>query len=135
MQINLKLRGSTGRYIMNTEEIGLEQKNTKPIIDQLDGLLANYHLYYQKLRVCHWDVIGTNFFALHIKTNEVNAMRTIDELTERIFSLEKTPLSTYQEYINSSVIREVQKYFGDIDLLKYILCDFETLIAFERGIA
>jgi starvation-inducible DNA-binding protein len=62
-------------------------------------------------------------------------MRTIDELTERIFSLEKTPLSTYQQYINSSVIREVQKYFGDIDLLKCILCDFETLIAFERGIA
>lgn len=98
---------------MNTEEIGLEQKNTKPIIDQLDGLLANYHLHYQKLRVCHWDVMGTNFLALHMKTNELNAnaTRTIDELTERILSLKKTPLSTYQEYINSSVLREAQKIF------------------------
>ncbi|HCN83601.1 MAG TPA: DNA starvation/stationary phase protection protein, partial [Sphingobacteriaceae bacterium] len=87
---------------MKAEEIGLQEKKVKPIVDELNDLLANYHIHYQKLRGCHWNVKGRSFFTLHIKFEELytNAVITIDELAERILTLGKAHVSTYQEYIN-----------------------------------
>ena len=54
---------------MKAEEIGLEEVKVKPIVDQLNDLLANYHIHYQKLRGCHWNVKGKAFllFTLNLK--------------------------------------------------------------------
>ena len=122
---------------MKAEEIGLQEKKVKPIVDELNDLLANYHIHYQKLRGCHWNVKGRSFFTLHIKFEELytNAVITIDELAERILTLGKAPVSTYQEYINSSKIKEIKtEGVEDTKLVNAILDDFATLIEIEREI-
>ena len=122
---------------MKAEEIGLEEVKVKSIVEQLNELLANYHIHYQKLRDCHWNVKGKSFFTLHVKFEELytNAVESIDELAERILTLGKSPLSTYQEYINVSRIKEIETIGkDDMTLVNAILEDFSTLIELEREI-
>ena len=122
---------------MKAEEIGLEEQKVRPIVDQLNELLANYHIHYQKVRGCHWNVKGRNFFTLHAKFEELynNAITTIDELAERILTLGQPPLSTYREYIEHSQIKEINTIgVQDIDMVEAILQDFSTLIEIEREI-
>ena len=122
---------------MDAEKIGLEEVKVKPIVDHLNDLLANYHIHYQKLRGCHWNVKGKSFFTLHAKFEELytNAIATIDELAERILTLGKAPLSTYQEYLSVSQIKEIStEGVEDVQLVSSILDDFSTLIEIEREI-
>lgn len=125
------------KRIMKAEEIGLKETEVKSIVDQLNELLANYHIHYQKLRGCHWNVKGKSFFTLHVKFEELytNAVESIDELAERILTLGKSPLSTYDEYIGISKIKEIKtEGVEDIVLVEAILQDFATLIEMEREI-
>ncbi|MBC7915664.1 MAG: DNA starvation/stationary phase protection protein [Pyrinomonadaceae bacterium] len=122
---------------MKAEEIGLKETEVKSIVDQLNELLANYHIHYQKLRGCHWNVRGKSFFTLHVKFEELytNAVESIDELAERILTLGKSPLSTYQEYINISRIKEIDTVgVEDVALVDAVLKDFAALIEIEREI-
>ena len=47
--------------------LNLDPKKTEATVEQLNVLLADYHIYYQKLRNFHWNVVGENFFDLHEK--------------------------------------------------------------------
>ncbi|MDF3077719.1 MAG: starvation/stationary phase protection protein [Sphingobacteriaceae bacterium] len=122
---------------MDAKQIGLEEKQIRPVVDQLNELLANYHIHYQKLRGCHWNVKGRSFFTLHAKFEELynDAINSIDELAERILTLGKAPLSTYKEYIETSRLKEIPTVgVEDMQLVQAILDDFATLIELEREI-
>ena len=122
---------------MNANEIGLEEKEVKPIVDQLNDLLANYHIHYQKLRGCHWNVKGSHFFSLHAKFEELynNAVLSIDELAERILTLGKAPHSTFSDYIQHSRIKETNTIkLSDSAMVAAIMDDFTALIEIEREI-
>jgi starvation-inducible DNA-binding protein len=122
---------------MNAEEISLEEKKVKPVVDHLNDLLANYHIHYQKLRGCHWNVKGPSFFTLHLKFEELYtaALLTIDELAERILSLGKPPYSTFGDYIKTSQIKEIETIgLKDTLMVKAIIEDLAALIAKEREI-
>ena len=122
---------------MNANEIGLEEKEVKPIVDQLNDLLANYHIHYQKLRGCHWNVKGSHFFSLHAKFEELynNAVLSIDELAERILTLGKAPHSTFSDYIQHSRIKETNTIkLSDSAMVEAIMDDFTALIEIEREI-
>lgn len=122
---------------MNAKEIGLEEKEVKPIVDHLNDLLANYHIHYQKLRGCHWNVKGGHFFTLHVKFEELytNAQQTIDDLAERILTLGKSPYSTFSDYIKVSTVKEITTLgMNDINMVEAIMDDFSKLIDMEREI-
>ena len=122
---------------MNAKEIGLEENVVKPIVDHLNDLLANYHIHYQKLRGCHWNVKGGHFFTLHVKFEELynNAQQTIDDLAERILTLGKSPHSTFAEYIRVSSLKEINTLgMKDTDMVNAIMDDFSKLIDMEREI-
>ncbi|MFD2146349.1 Dps family protein [Mucilaginibacter antarcticus] len=120
---------------MNAKEISLKEGAVKPVVDHLNDLLANYHIHYQKLRGCHWNVKGTSFFTLHVKFEELYtaALVTIDELAERILTLGKAPLSTFEDYIKISTIKEINTIgLKDTDMVKALIADMAQLIAMER---
>jgi len=120
---------------MKAEQIGLKDTDVRPIVDELNDYLANYHIHYQKLRGAHWNVKGKSFFTLHAKFEELytNAVATIDELAERILTLGKAPLSTYQDYIDIASIKEINTIgVEDVKLVEAILDDFTALIEMER---
>lgn len=120
---------------MDAKEISLKEKEVKPIVDMLNDYLANYHIHYQKLRGCHWNIKGQNFFTLHIKFEELytNAQLTIDEIAERVLTLGKPPHSRFQDYIKESTIKEINTIgMKDMDMVDAILDDMAQLIAMER---
>jgi len=122
---------------MKAEKISLDEKKEKPVVDHLNELLANYHIHYQKVRGCHWNVKGNNFFTLHLKFEELYtvALTTIDELAERILTLGKAPYSTFADYIKESSIEEINTIgLKDTAMVKAIVADMATLIKMERDL-
>ncbi|MET4083390.1 starvation-inducible DNA-binding protein [Pedobacter sp. UYP30] len=122
---------------MNAKEISLEENKIKPIVDMLNDYLANYQIHYQKLRGCHWNVKGQNFFTLHIKFEELytNAQVTIDEIAERVLTLGKPPHSTFSDYIAEASIKESQTIgMKDMDMVDVLLDDMANLIELERDL-
>ncbi|TCC91135.1 DNA starvation/stationary phase protection protein [Pedobacter hiemivivus] len=120
---------------MDAKEISLKEKEVKPVVDMLNDYLANYHVHYQKLRGCHWNVKGQNFFTLHIKFEELytNAQLTIDEIAERVLTLGKPPHSRFADYIKESTIQEVNTIgMKDLDMVDAVLHDMAKLIELER---
>ena len=120
---------------MDAKEISLNEKEVKPIVDMLNDYLANYHVHYQKLRGCHWNIKGQNFFTLHAKFEELytDAQVTIDEIAERVLTLGKAPHSRFQDYIKQSIIKEIDTIgLKDMDMVNAILDDMTQLIAIER---
>lgn len=122
---------------MKADKISLDESKEKPVVDHLNELLANYHIHYQKVRGCHWNVKGSNFFTLHLKFEELYtaALTTIDELAERILTLGKSPYSTFADYIKESTINEIDTIgLKDTAMVKAIIEDMAVLIKMERDI-
>lgn len=122
---------------MKVNKIGLEEKPVIELADHLNILLANYQLHYQKLRGCHWNVKGHNFFQLHVKFEEFynHAQLAIDEIAERILTLGKAPMATYADYIKNSGIKEIKtEGLTEEKMVEAILGDFKELIDLEREV-
>lgn len=120
---------------MSAKEINLTEKQIKPVVDMLNEYLANYHIHYQKLRGCHWNIKGQNFFTLHLKFEELytNAQLTIDEIAERVLTLGKPPHSRFADYIKESAIKEIDTIgLADTAMVEAILDDMTKLIELER---
>ncbi|WP_323788923.1 DNA starvation/stationary phase protection protein [Psychroserpens sp.] len=101
-----------------------------PVVVELNTLLANYHVYYQKLRSCHWNILGQNFFDLHNKFEELytDARIKIDEIAERVLTLKHHPLSKLCDYLEISEIQEKSPLQSDRDMVLEILNDHRILL-------
>ncbi len=104
--------------------------SNKETIASLNILLADYHMYYQKLRNFHWNVTGPNFFELHAKFEELyeDAKVKIDEIAERILTLRAKPYSNYSSYLNHSNIKEPNTNLIDHEMISSILKDQDILL-------
>ncbi|SIS80119.1 Dps family protein [Belliella pelovolcani] len=121
---------------MNTNDIGLEIKDSKVLAKKLNELLANYEIYYQNLRNFHWNVTGPNFFELHAKFEELyNAANLgIDEVAERILTLGIRPLSSFEEYISHAAIKEAKEIHEAKEMVEIVRDNLNTLLSLEREV-
>lgn len=103
--------------------LNIETNKVLPVAEELNKLLADYHLYYQKLRNFHWNITGANFFVLHEKFEEmyIDARDKIDEIAERILTLQYHPMSSYSDYLNTTNISEVSHAKTDFEMVENIL--------------
>ena len=72
--------------------LNLDKEKVTNTAKELNVLLADYHLYYQKLRNFHWNIVGKHFFDLHEKFEEMydDAKLKVDEIAERILETRLT---------------------------------------------
>lgn len=114
------------------KKLGFDAEETKEVVDNLNKLLANLHVHYQKLRNYHWNVVGHDFFELHgVFEQEYNAVKLeIDEVAERIRVFGKTPISTMKEYLEVAEIEETGTDLSSKEMVTEILSDFEILLSF-----
>lgn len=103
--------------------LNFTENEVQPIVTELNILLADYHLYYQKLRNFHWNVTGENFFDLHEKFEELytDARVKIDEIAERILTLRYHPISNYSEFLAKSSINESPVHLNDHKMVEELL--------------
>ncbi|WP_435415345.1 Dps family protein [Polaribacter aestuariivivens] len=110
----------------------LNVKNDRvlPIVSELNVLLADYHVYYQKLRNFHWNILGKNFFELHRKFEKMynDTKIKIDEVAERIITLKYHPISKLSDYIEISRIKESSPLFTDKEMVTILIEDHKILL-------
>jgi starvation-inducible DNA-binding protein len=117
--------------------IGLPQKETTEIVTKLNTLLATYSVLYMNTRGFHWNIKGKEFFELHIKFEEIyNALvLQIDEIAERILTLEGTPIHSNSGNVKNSLIEEKTNITDGNPALGYILDGYKTIIMLQREIS
>jgi len=116
--------------------IGIDKTKAAKLSIKLNQLLADYQVFYQNLRGLHWNIKGKEFFELHLKFEEFydDAVIKIDEIAERILTLEGEPFHTFSDYLNNSKITEEKSITNGIEGVKIILKNFSTIISQERDI-
>jgi len=116
--------------------LNLDKKKTTATAKELNVLLADYHLYYQKLRNFHWNIVGNHFFDLHNKFEEMynDAKVKIDEIAERILTLRFQPTSNFSDYIKMSSIKEASENTKDLEMVEKLLSDHGLLLKQMRKV-
>ena len=110
--------------------LNIDDKKLVPVVKELNILLADYHIYYQKLRSFHWNVLGKNFFDLHVKFEELygDARLKIDEIAERILTLGHHPVSNFSDYLKNSSLNEVSAFIPDTEMVEELLADHKGIL-------
>lgn len=103
--------------------LNIKEDHLLPVVIELNTLLAEYHLYYQKLRNFHWNILGKNFFDLHAQFEEMysDARNKIDEIAERILTLRYHPMSNLSAYLETATIKESTGKMQDTEMVAEIL--------------
>jgi len=116
--------------------IGIDKTKAKGLSDKLNLLLADYQLFYQNLRGLHWNIKGKEFFELHTKFEEFydDAVVKVDEIAERILTLEAEPFHTFSDYLKNSQIKEEKSVTNGVEGVKVVVKNFSTIITLEREI-
>lgn len=116
--------------------VGIDKNKAVELSIILNQLLADYEIFYQNLRGFHWNIKGREFFELHTKFEELydDAFIKIDEIAERILTLEGEPLHTYTDYLKTSTIKEAKSVTNGVEGVKIIVKNFSTIITIEREI-
>ena len=116
--------------IEKSKVLGFKTEDAKELVSNLNKLLANYQIHYQKLRNFHWNVKGSDFFELHAEfEKDYNDVKLeIDQLAERIRVFGGRPLSTLQEYLDESSITEPTKRLSSNEMVADVNLDYEKLL-------
>ena len=116
--------------------IGIDKVKADKLSERLNNLLADYQMFYQNLRGLHWNIKGKEFFELHLKFEEYydDAVIKVDEIAERILTLEGTPLHTFSDYLKNSDIKEENNVSNGKQGVEIIINNISILILKEREI-
>ncbi|MGV6828956.1 MAG: Dps family protein [Flavobacteriales bacterium] len=116
--------------------IGIDIKKANLLSKKLNFLLADYQLFYQNLIGFHWNIKGKEFFELHLKFEELynDAVIKIDEIAERILTLEGEPLHTFSDYLKNTDIEESKSISNGNKGIELVIQNFSIIIIKEREI-
>lgn len=116
--------------------IGLSADKSAKLAGSLNDLLAHYSVFYQNVRGFHWNIKGDKFFVLHEKFEELytDLFEKIDEVAERILTLDSTPEHRYTAYQKVSAIAETKETTDATSCVESIVDSFQVLIAKQRSI-
>ncbi len=119
---------------MNKTILGLDKKETINLVNELNGLLANFQIYYQNLRGLHWNIKGKNFFELHEKFEEfyADSQIKIDDIAERILTLQGKPLHTFEDYLTNATVTVGKNISNDVEGVELVVNSLSELLKIER---
>lgn len=111
--------------------LNMQDEKLLPVVMELNTLLSDYHMYYQKLRSFHWNILGKNFFDLHEQFENMynDAQVKIDEIAERILTLRHHPVSKFSDYIKIATVQEESAMITDQAMIDTLLNDHKIILA------
>jgi starvation-inducible DNA-binding protein len=88
-------------------DVATETK-TGDVTTELNNLLADATVFYQKVRHYHWNVTGPHFFTLHDKFEELYTFWTdaIDQIAEQVRSRGDRPVHTLADILDLASLEE-----------------------------
>ncbi|PKG51019.1 Dps family protein [Olleya sp. 1-3] len=116
--------------------LNMQDEKVLPVVVELNTLLSDYNLYYQKLRTFHWNILGKNFFDLHEKFENMynEAKLKVDEIAERILTLRHHPVSKFSDYLKISSLSEGSVMTTDDEMIDELLNDHKTMLSQMRQV-
>lgn len=120
----------------NLDVLALDKKKIEGVVNGLNQLLADLHVYYMNLRGLHWNVKGKSFFQLHAEYENQynNVAEKIDEVAERLLQLDSKPENRFSELLKVATLKEENNKVNEVEGMKLILDTLKVLIAKEREI-
>ena len=95
---------------MTQINIGINSEDRVKIAEGLKRLLADSYTLYLQTHNFHWNVTGPQFRELHLMFEEhyTELATAVDEIAERIRTLDVAAPGTYKEFARLSSIEEVE---------------------------
>ena len=111
------------------KKLGFTYLETAEIVVSLNTLLANYQVFYNKLRNFHWNIEGPDFFELHEEfEKEYNTVKeNIDIVAERIRVFGVKSNFTFKKTLELSKIKKQEKEISALEMVREVLHDYEIL--------
>ncbi len=111
--------------------IGISEKNTQAVANELAKILADEVILVTKTRNAHWNVEGSDFHAMHLFfESQYDALdEAIDGIAERIRSLGHYAPGTHKEFLELTSLTEKRGNKNTSEsFIKDLLGDHEAII-------
>ena len=98
---------------------------------QLNELLADVIVESHKMLNCHWYNKGENFYAIHLKTEQLyhDFINMSDEIAELMLMMGYMPIANLKECLQIAHIKELRSQYIDENLVNEgMMIDFKYLL-------
>ena len=108
---------------MNKSILRLDKAKSANRVYSLNGLLANFQIYFQNLRGLHWNIKRKNFFELHAKFEEfyTDSQLKVDDIAKCILTLQGKPLHTFTDYIKRAFVPVGKNISNDVEGVELVV--------------
>ena len=121
---------------MTDIDIGINKENRTQIADGLKRLLADSYTLYLQTHNFHWNVTGSQFRELHLMFEEhyTELAVAVDDIAERIRTLDVPAPGTYKEFAKLSSIEEVDGVPTSAEMVRLLTKGHEQVIKTAREV-
>jgi len=115
---------------MSKIDIGIGKEDRLKIAEGLKHLLADSYTLYLQTHNFHWNVIGPQFRDLHMMFEDhYNELAVaVDDIAERIRTLDIPAPATYSEFIRLSSIEEVEGVPSGPEMVDILTANHEKIV-------
>ena len=115
---------------MSNINIGINEKDRAVIAQGLKCLLADSYTLYLQTHNFHWNVTGSQFRELHLMFEEhyTELALAVDDIAERIRTLDVAAPGTYKEFSKLSSIKEVDGVPTGTEMVRILLTGHESVV-------
>ncbi len=127
-----------GVFIVSAQpqmDIGVDAPQRKQIANKLNVVLADEYVLFTKLFNYHWNVTGMSFGPLHnlFEKQYETLFTIIDNVAERIRSLDSRPIGTLKEFLSyTNIEEEPGKYPEAQAMVSQLIVDYQTVVRHMR---
>jgi len=121
---------------MTRIDIGISADNRKQTAEKLKKLLADSYTLYLQTHNFHWNVTGPHVRDLHLMFEEhyTELAVAVDDIAERIRTLDFAAPGTYKEFAKLSAIEDVDGVPTGTEMLKILTESHEQVLRTAREV-
>ncbi|ABI71689.1 DNA starvation/stationary phase protection protein [Shewanella sp. SR43-4] len=121
---------------MTDIDIGIKKDDRLKIAEGLKSLLADSYTLYLQTHNFHWNVTGVHFRELHLMFEEhyTELAVAVDDIAERIRTLDVAAPGTYKEFARLSSIKEVEGVPSSADMVDLLTQGHEQVVKTSRQV-
>ncbi|AFJ03198.1 Non-specific DNA-binding protein Dps / Iron-binding ferritin-like antioxidant protein / Ferroxidase [Methylophaga frappieri] len=115
---------------MSKIDIGIDKQDRTKVAEALKHLLADSYTLYLQTHNFHWNVSGPQFRDLHLMFEEhyTELATAVDEIAERIRTLDVAAPGTYKAFAELSSIKEVEGVPDAKEMVKILNDSHERVV-------
>ncbi len=121
---------------MTKIDIGINTEDRQKIAEGLKRLLADSYTLYLQTHNFHWNVSGSQFRELHLMFEEhyTELAVAVDDIAERIRTLDVVAPGTYKEFSRLSSIKEVEGVPSSEEMVDLLTQGHEQVVRTSREV-